>query len=334
MERIENNVSFYAELIKNNLVRKTNASGVETIYGNLICRASDGTEQPINVYCEEVRSRWVNGVKEYTNEENKIFKGLSTVANYKGKDVNPNETVILHSNSANLKCNDYVNSNGELSNILQISANFITSNSTLTKNEDLGFTFTVNGIIERMKKEFDKNDQPTGNLLINFLVLTTKGGWGYNSVAELNSCFPMELLVPQKLADAFTQAGYYEGCYATLSGNMVNTKTETKEVEKMAFGEDKVKIITSYKRANEVTSGKSPMALNEIGITKAQIDALKNKREIALQQLLNEGYKGSKNSTTSSAKTSTTQVNPFGNNPTTEVVNPFGNSEMAINPFC
>jgi hypothetical protein len=328
MERIENNVSFYAELIKNNLVRKTNTSGVETIYGNLICRASDGTEQPINVYCEEVRSRWVNGVKEYTNEENKVFKGLSTVATYQGKDVNPNETIILHSNSANLKCNDYVNNKGDLSNILQISANFITSNKALSKNEDLSFKFTVNGIIENMKKEFDKNDQPTGNLLIDFLVLTTKGGWGYNSVAELNSCFPMELLVPQNLAEAFTKAGYYEGCYATLSGNMVNTKTETKEVEKMAFGEDNVKIVTSYKRANEVTSGKSPKALNEIGITKAQIDALKNKRDVALKQLLNEGYKGSKTSTAS-----TTQANPFGNNSTTEAVNPFGGSEMAFNPF-
>lgn len=311
MNRIENKLTFAGELIENNLKKNNNSFGVEYISGNLLLRATDGTEERINVYCDRLKSTGTKENKQYSNDENPAYKGLETILGYVGKKDNPNSTTIISSNSGNIKLNDYVNKNNEMASILQLSALYMTSNTDKIDINNLAFKFKVYGIIEKIKKEFDSNNNSTGNLILNLLVLTTKGGWKENESAELNSCFPMELLIPKDIANAFDKVGYYEGSFASFSGELVNVKTETKEVEHMAFGDDEVKIVTNFKKYNKVSSGSRPMNLSELEINQTQINALKNARDLYLKQLQNEGYKGSSNS---NKKSLSNQANVFANN--------------------
>jgi hypothetical protein len=312
MQRIDNRVYFSGKLVENGLRLNTNKYGVNYICGNLLLRATDGTEQRINVYSEEIKSTGTGDKKQYTGDENPSYRSLKSIMGLVDMKHDPNSCVVISSNCGTIKLNDYVNSSNQLASVLQIGANFIDYRNSEV-NQDMKFEFKVNGVIQKLAKEFDKQNNPTGNLLIDMLVINTKGGWKDND-ATLTSAFPMELLVPKNLAVDFDKAGYYEGCFATFNGELVNVKTETQKVESMAFGDDKVTTFTEYKRCNEVKSGSSPRTLDAVGITQAQVDALINERELSLKKLMDEGYKGSKPKTNSAPQT--TQPSAFGDNNT------------------
>lgn len=338
MERIKNEVKISGVLVKNNLKLGTNKSGVQCINGDLILRTSDGGEHIINVYCDAITSKMENGTRTYTGNENPAFKGLQTVLGYQGLDVNPNGNLILTTNSGTYNINDYINKDNELKSIYKMSANYFTSSTNNIDVNKLTCEISLNGIIQEIREEI-QNDVITGNYIVDFLVINTKGGWKKGSTdAEVDNCFPVELFLPKSLVDGFQQAGYYVGCYTNLVANVINIQKTEEKVTKMAFGNDKIEKINIFKRYNEINSGALPINPIDIGLDQDIIDVLISKRKTKLDEIKKAGYLGSKNnSVTGLTNNLAEKTNPFskansqsGSSQTiNQATNPFGKG----NPF-
>lgn len=343
MERIKNEVSFSGKLIKNNLKLSTNNYGVQNISGNLVLRTSDDSEFIVNVFCDAIKSKRENNNIEYTGEENKAFAGLNKILTYLGLDDNPNSDIII-SNSKTYKgenicgyysCKDYINKNNELVSMYQINSSFMTSDIDNIDTNDLKCTLSLNGIIEKISQEQSADNELTGNYIIDFLVLNTKGGWGNSSTeATLDSCYPIKFLLPQKLVEGFESCGYYEGCYTNFVTKIVNIEKEEKITTHMALGDDIVKVFKSVKKYNEIIGATPPIDISEIGIDQDMISALKNKRECYLEELKEKGYQGNKNNSNNgiNTKTQSTGFNQI-NNTTQSIPKPtgFGNFGQRVN---
>lgn len=272
-----------------------------------------------------------NGTRTYTGNENPAFKGLETVLGYQGLDINPNGNIILTVNSGTYAINDYINKDNELKSIYKMSANYFTSSTHGIDINNLSCEISLNGIIQEIKEEI-QNDTVTGNYIVSFLVINTKGGWKKGSTdAEVDSCYPVEFLLPQKLVEGFQQCGYYVGCYANLIAKVINIQKSEDKVLKMAFGEDKVEKINIFKRYNEIVCGQSPINPIDIGLDQDTIDALISKRKTKLSEIQKAGYLGNKNNTVAKSSNNLEQkANPFAK--VQSQTQGFGNSQ-AFNPF-
>lgn len=330
MERIKNEIKVSGVLVKNNLKLNTNNSGVRYINGDLVLRTSDGGEHIINVFCDEITSKMENGTRTYTGNENPAFKGLETVLAYQGLDQNPNGNLILTVNSGTYTINDYINKDNELKSIYKMSANYFSSNTNKVDTNNLTCEISLNGIIQEIKEEI-QNDIATGNYIIDFLVINTKGGWKKGSTdAEVDSCFPVEFLLPKKLVEGFQQCGYYIGCYTNLIANVINIQKSEEKTIKMAFGNDKIEKINTFKRYNEIVCGQAPQNPIEIGLDQDIIDALLSKRKARLDEIKKVGYLGNKNNNVAKSTNNLEQkTNPFANANKSQG---FGKSN-AFNPF-
>lgn len=331
MQRLKNEVAFSGQLVKNNLKLSTNGQGVENISGNLVLRDSKNSEFIVNVFCDAIKSTRNGSNIQYTGEKNRAFEGLKTILTYQGMDIVPDGNVII-SNAKTYggedicgyySCKDYINKDNELVSLYQINASFMTSDTSNIDVNDLKCVLSLNGIIESILPEQSHDGELTGNSIINFLVLNTKGGWATDD-AVLDSCYPIKLLLPKRLVENFESCGYYEGCYTNFVAKIVNIEKEEKLVTSMALGDDIVKVLKTVEKYNEIIGATPPTDVSEIGITPDMIDALKNKREYHLEELKKNGYLGNKNSNSGNnlkqnpLYQSTSRFNPMNNNESTQ----------------
>ena len=274
----------------------------KAIRGTLIIRTNDGSENEVKYYSNRLTKK---------GTENSIFKGLKTVIDeYKSLEHFPNEADVVKIGSGKIDVNDYINKEGELKNYNEIKANFVNR----IEAKDLESTpqvskFEVEGIIEKMTDEIIK-DVPTGNKLINLMVIGYEG-----------TLIPVKLTILQPMVAPFNSAGFYEGSYAKFVGKIVNTTEITEEVEKMGFGEDNVKIAKKTTKRFEVTSGNPMGTPIEKGITEEEWKQAKAKRQLKLDKKKED------------AKNTSSNANPFANTittpPPTSAPNPFA----GVNPF-
>jgi hypothetical protein len=274
----------------------------KALRGSLIIRTKDGSENEVKYYATRLTKK---------GTESSLFKGLKTVMDeYKALEQFPNEADIVKIGSGKIDIQDYVKE-GELKSYNEVKANFVNR----VEQKDLETTlqeskFEVEGVVETIVDEI-KKDVPTGNKIINLMVIGYEG-----------TLIPVRLTVPQPLVIPFSNAGFYDGGYAKFVGKLVNTKEINEVVEKMGFGEDNVRVVTTTIKRFEVTSGNPLGTPMDKGISIDEWNQAKAKRQLKLDKKKQEASNNSANS------------NPFGNassNPPTSTAtsNPFGGS----NPF-
>ena len=152
------------------------------------------------------------------------------------------------------------------------------------------------------------------NLLAGDKPLTKKDGTPtgdkrviINTLGYEGTIVPVKLELPQALVQPFLSMGYYEGVVTTLWGKVINTRKEEVVTEQAGFGESNTKIVTTIVSKNEITGGKPPYTLNEIGYTQEDYEQAKAKRKMKLDSILS-------NATNNNSTNSTTnESNPFAN---------------------
>jgi hypothetical protein len=304
MEKKEtlNNIILAGVLVDKNIeakegTDKKTGSSYNYISGEVIIRTKDGSEIPVDVYSKELTK---------SGTANSIYKGLTTVMEeYKSLKTDPEDPDYIKIGGANFSVNDYKSKkDGTIKTFNGVSAKFL---NRLTDKE-LEITaqeskFEVEGVISEIKDITNKDGVPTGDKSITLNVLGYEG-----------NITPVTMTLPQPLVAPFTGMGYMEGCVATLWGKIINTREEKEIVEQAGFGVSNTKIVTTTVKRNEITGGKPPVALAEIGYTDEDYNQAKAKRKLKIDGLLN----GQSTNGQTQAPT-----NPFGTAPTTPVANPF-----------
>jgi len=312
LKETTNNVFITGQLVKKEFEIKDvdvkdkdgNVTGKEkAISGSLIIRTSDGSENEVSYYSKKM--------KKDGSGENSLFKGMETIMNeYKSLEKFPNEADIVQIGAGKLTVNDYKGKDGEVKTYTEPKANF--ANRLDQKQIDttpLESKFELEGIIHKIGEEMKKNE-PTGNIKITLNVLGYEG-----------TIIPVDLVVPKQIAEPFMGAGFFEGGYAKLVGKIINTKETAEVVEKMAFGADNVRVVTTTISRKEVTGG-NPMGMPiEHEVDETEYEQTKAKRKLKLDKIKNEPAKVA--NTNSAPPVS----NPFASNssptPTANAFNPF-----------
>lgn len=311
LKETTNNVFIVGQLVKKEFEIKDvdvkdkdgNVVGKEkAISGSLILRTSDGSEDEVSYYSKKM--------KKDGSGENSLFKGMETIMNeYKTIEQYPNEADVVKIGSGQFNVQDYKGKDGEVKTYSGIKANF----ANRVEQKDLETTpleskFELEGIIYKMGEEMKKNEG-TGNLKITLNVIGYEG-----------TIIPVDLIVPKQIVEGFMSVGFYEGGFAKLVGKIINTKETIETVEKMAFGADNVRVVTTTISHKEVTGG-NPLAM-AIDFNQTEYEQAIAKRKLKLDKIKNEPAKVAN---TSSAPPLN---NPFasGGNATTPPPNPF-------NPF-
>jgi len=283
-----------------------NATGQkeQAIGGSLILRTSDGSEDEINYFSKKM--------KKDGSGENSLFKGIVTIMNeYKSLEQFPNEADVVQIGSGQLTVNDYKGKDGEVKTYTDIKANFA---NRLSQKElettPLESKFELEGTIHKIGEEMKKNEA-TGNVKITLNVLGYEG-----------TIIPVDLIVPKEIVQPFMSAGFFEGGFAKLVGKIVNTKETIETVEKMAFGADNVRVVTTTISRKEITGG-NPLGMPiEHGVDEAEYAQAIAKRKLKLDKIKNEIAKVANTNSTPSVS------NPFASGGATanQTANPF-------NPF-
>lgn len=152
--------------------------------------------------------------------------------------------------------------------------------------------FEVEGVIDTMEPELDKDNVPTGNLVIVLNSINqsnTKNADGtYNrDVFEPFSITPIKMIVDKAMVDPFKKAGYFGGgdCYTKFVGKLINSVETIRTVESQAFGEDVVHEYDKITKRNQITSGSAVTNLYAKGVSPDIYAQLKNKRALKLKEI-------------------------------------------------
>lgn len=279
MQQMKATCFFSGQLKENNTKKGIDSKNMGYINGNIVIQDATGGTHRVDVFEYIKKNKWDSKTNSmtFTEEDNPYYKGLETLATYGDAKSNPNNTIYVSSSyfkdysSANISSNDYFKDGKMFSNIKISNKVFKTIDPTTV---DGLFHFNVSGIIE------NKSLNEDGSINIDFLVLTTKGGYN-NSEVVLNNCFPMKLVVENNLAQQFESAGYDIGTFANFNGIIVNNTITTQE--NSYFGE--AEVITKRVIQNQIKTGSRPMSIYDIGLTDNDIDMVKNKRELYLKKI-------------------------------------------------
>jgi hypothetical protein len=272
----------------------------DAISGSLVLRTTDGSEHEVNYYSRKTKK---------DGGQNGIFTSLQTVNNdYKSLEQFPDEADHVKIGAGQFSVNDYKGKDGEVKTYIQTKANF----ANRLSQKEIETTpseakFEIEGIVSSIKEEIYKNE-PTGNYRIIVDVL------GYNG-----SIIPVTVVVMKEMAEAFISAGFFEGGYAKFAGKLVNTKETVEIVEKMAFGEDNVRVVDKTVSRFEITGGNPLGTPVEHEIRDEEYDQAKSKRKLKLEEIKNKENKPSQSANVN---------NPFGNqtsNQSSSNGNPFAN---------
>lgn len=279
---------------------KLTGNTYNAISGELVIRTNDGSEIEVSLFSKELTKK---------GTPNSIYKGLVTVMEeYKTLKTNPEDADYIKIGGSDFSVNDYKSKqDGTIKTYNNINGKFFNRLS----QKDLEITpleskFEVEGVIDTIKDINKKDGTPTGSKLLTLNILGYEG-----------TIVPVNLTIPEALVTPFSTMGYFEGSVATLWGKIINTKEEQKVVEQAGFGVANEKIVTTTVKRYEITGGKPPVTLNEIGYTQEDYDQAKAKRKVKLDGLL------ATSNTQQDSSVQTNQTNPFGQAPTTPATNPF-----------
>ena len=309
LKETTNNVFMVGQLVKKDFVIKDvdvkdkdgNVIGKEkAISGDLIIRTLDGSESEVSYYSKKMKK---------DGGENSVYKGLETIMNdYKTLEQFPESADIVKIGAGQFNVQDYKGKDGELKTYSGIKANFA---NRLTQQEidttPMESKFEVEGVVAKIEAEVYKNE-PTGNVKVTLNIL------GYNG-----TIIPVALTVPKLIADGFMGSGFFEGGYAKFAGKIVNTKETVEKVEKMAFGADNVRVVTTTVSRKEIMGGNPLGTPAEHDIDGTEYEQAIAKRKLKLDKIKNDP-----------AKIANTNSAPPVSNPFAQSA---GNTTPTANPF-
>ena len=251
--------------------------GKDVIRGSLTVKVDDTHMITLNVYVGKLTN---------AGTENRAYSGMLTVMNeYKSiAEVGVENATKLRCNKGALQPNTYIDpSSGEPRTTVRYSASFV---NRVDENSKKPFTpqgtFEVEGYINSFREEVGKDGEETGRLVLTLLVPTYK-------MIE-----PLELIVPQEIADNFTSI-FEVGETAKFFGILENNVIVHEKTVEMAFGTAAPR--EEYEYINErIITGASVPYPEETAYSVEAIKAAMTERSIEIDKMKADAAQNRKNS--------------------------------------
>lgn len=156
------------------------------------------------------------------------------------------------------------------------------------KDDDEGAIFEIQGVVGKMKEEYDRDGNETGRLIISFIVI------GYGGKANVIE------LVAEGSKKEFISSHWEEGDTVIATGKVVSSYKTIVTYEEQGFG-DPIKRTKTIGRRELLISGGSPSgASEEFSYSSDQIKLALQKRNSDLEEMKEK----TQNKATAKAKTS------------------------------
>lgn len=253
---------------------------------------ANGKEIPCEIVKGTITVKTDNGVfplrvysasKKKDKSENKMFKGLKTIAEQYISEVDAAKDDSVEANvvdcNVKININDYVGQDGNVKTTTQMSLN---SAKRVTADVEHTTDIAMVGYIGAIKPEVNKDDEETGRLMVTFVTV------GYGGRAE-----PYTLYVDTDLADDFEdmyEAGQTAELYLSATMRHVGAKTTAQA----GFGR-KAKVNSGYDVMELVVIGGEPPYEDEedddgnsLALDRKTIKKLMEEREMYLENLKTE----------------------------------------------
>lgn len=241
-------------------------NGKDAITGDIVVQISDDAICTVDIFA--------NKYKKNSNDENSVFKGLSTVKDeYKsiakfGKE----EADKVRISGAKITVNDYYNNAGVLKSDVKVQTNFV---NRIKAGEEFNprATFEVETFIHKISDQLDaKTNEVTGNKIISGLVPIYDG-----------KIVPMEFIVNDPEIIQGIESLYEPGQTVKLYGDVNISVTTTKTLVPVAIGKPKEVINTVTTRELIVTGGSEPYTEDNPNVF--SVDTVKNAMAVRTEML-------------------------------------------------
>lgn len=171
--------------------------------------------------------------------------------------------------------NLWINKNGDEVSNFQINANFLNNKRNSDKD---GATFVLSGCVLNMIEEVDKNEDPTGRMLIKFGVV------GYNGKMNLIT------LVAEGNGKAYIEQNWQKGDTVRVKGQIRVFSKQEKTVTELGFGEPIEKTRTVSCRELVIT-GCTPGLEEDLSYDADSIKQACNERLANIERMKSENKK-------------------------------------------
>lgn len=152
----------------------------------------------------------------------------------------------------------------------QFSGSFLNNKK---KDDDEGATFEIQGVVGKMKEEFDRDGNETGRLLISFIVV------GYGGKANVIE------LVAEGSKKEFISSHWEEGDTVIATGKVVSSYKTIVTYEEQGFGDPIKRTKTVGRRELLITGGSPSGASEEFSYNADQIKIALQKRSSDLEEM-------------------------------------------------
>ncbi len=221
-----------------------------------------------------------------TNKPNPGYDQIRSLTGFKtAQNVGIDEADVVRISGANLQENNYVTKSGQLVNNWQISTSFINQ----TKMSDAA-TFSIDVFIMDMRDELDREEEPTGRLIL-------KGGIvQYGGRLDV-----IEFIVEQPETVEYIRRNWEPNTTVTVKGRFRVTSVEETSKSSSSWGEDIPEASTRFVRELIITKGDDEPKDEEYSYDPMEIKKAFNVRKANIEQMRMDATQKAASTTKSSS---------------------------------
>lgn len=237
----DNTMKLLGIVLENNLVAETSPDGTELIKGNLVVSTGDNQEHTVKAYSKKFTTAG-NVNPSYTSLS--VALGYVSIASLLQQGMtleqaNGQATVILIK-KGEVRLNTYLNPKKIVVAYPELFFSFI---ETATVSPDKYVAeFELEGVLENMKPEFDKDSVETGRYIIDLIYINYKG-----------EAQPFSLMSTPE-AGAYMSTHYAKNLTTKIWGTLISTVTKISQTTE-GFANDKVKEFERTEKEMVICSG-------------------------------------------------------------------------------
>lgn len=267
--------------VKENNLEQTTVDGVELIRGDMVIVTGDHEEHKMKCYAKKLTKK---------NNENPSYKSLSHAVNYvsmaSAQDGQVPTRVAIR--RGELRLNTYLSPKKEIVSYPELFFSFI---ETAKDNEEAVATFEVEGVLENISPEFDKQNIETGRHSVKMILFDYEG-----------KALPFSFKTTPE-AGAYMSVNYLPNLTTKVWGKLISTVEVIEKVTK-GFGGDKTEKFDKINKEMLIDNGEPTQKPEGTGYDIELVKKALAERELMVEELKSGG--GSKNKPTGFAAPSQT----------------------------
>ena len=286
MEQATNKVNIVGKLLDTTFREGKTSTGQKYESCNFTVRVTqtyggreETSEIPVSIFATQYTSQ---------NKPHPGYKNIQEMKKMKTvQDYGEAEATVVRMTSANIRENNFVSRSGQLVNGWQINTSFLNEGKT----SDIA-SFNMDIFIMDMHEEVDREDEPTGRLVIKGAVVQ------YGGRLDV-----IEFIVEGNDAVNYISRNWEENKTVNVGGRIrVTSQEEKRSASESSWGEELPETSTRMVRELIITRGSDEPFDEDFAYSRADIQKAFNERKARLEQLQIDAKNSTKKSAPAASK--------------------------------